>query len=355
MKYLLTLLVILLPSSLLAQWDWSPVASHHSASCRIVASGGNAGSGIYIDYQGLKGVLTVAHVFDNSNDFTVTFADGTKARGSGTIDKYRHDVGFIFTTHATIKPLSLSTASPQIGDRVEYLGFGGPGARLRHFYGDVIRLGGNTTEFSAHVISGDSGAGIINSCNEVVGIQSYGVDGNVGRQGQWTIYRHSGSTAWRPIQRFLGRVAGKRRGQYGGQYQQGGCVGGVCPVGPNQGGLVELYPPAKIKPQYPPAKIKLQPPAIEKGVEVVDYAKLSSLIVSKMKSDGGFVGSKGENGKDGKHGKDGKDAIINYEVLASEVIKRLPPVRLQIHGSQGMIEQSAPLGEPLAIQFEPIE
>lgn len=348
MKYLLILLILFLPSSLLAQWNWSPVASHHSAACRVVASDGSAGSGVYVDYQGFRCVLTVAHIMDTSNSFTVTFADGTTARGSGTIDKYDHDVALVFAAHATIKPLSLSTASPRIGDRVEYLGFGGPNARLRHFYGDVIRVSDRTTEFNAHVLNGDSGAAIINSRNEVIGIQSYGVDGNVGQQGKWTIYRHSGSTAWRPIRNFLGRVVGNRRGQY----QQGGCEGGSCPVEPNRGnGLVDFYPPDQVRPQYPPQD-NPQPPVVEQGVEVIDYQKLSGMIVSQMKADGGFVGTKG---KDGKDGIDGKDAILDYDVLVGEVIKRLPPVRLQIHGSQGMVEQSAPLGEPIAIQFEPIQ
>ena len=61
-------------------------------------------------------------------------------------------------------------------------------------------------------------------------------------------------------------------------------------------------------------------------------------------------------GPPGPQGPSGKTPDIDYEQLAAEVIKRLPPVRLQTIKADGTMlqESSAPLGQPIKLRLVPI-
>ena len=52
-------------------------------------------------------------------------------------------------------------------------------------------------------------------------------------------------------------------------------------------------------------------------------AAVVAAVVERLSNDPGMKGS------DGTDGRDGKDAIIDYDRLAAEVIRRLPPIAVQ--------------------------
>jgi len=359
-------------------WNWSPKANHHAAACMITCrmNDGSIGgtTGTLIEFGNVRGVITCAHGL-GVGEASVKWKDGTVKKGRWTTDKFGHDVAFIFVDNPNVQPVKLATSGPRQGDIVEFVTFGGPEDTLRHWTAPVSNLTSRMTEFSTYVISGDSGGGILNKSQELVGVQSVGLSESIRRD--WNVYRGAGAASFASTHAFMGRVAGTSSVAANQQ-----CVPGYCPprqFGPQQGGF---YPPQQpSQPQQPPPQV--QPPAQQpQEVEVqIDYQKLAGLVRVEMeKNPEPFRGPPGKDGTNGSNGKDGKDGqpgtpglnggpgLVAVELtdgngqtvdsisVGPDGVLRLPPVRMQIQHPGGQVfEQSKPLGRPIAIKLVPKE
>lgn len=190
------------PTSL---WQWTPESPHLRSVVRIT-SGNSGGSGVYVQFGQLRGVLTAAHVF-SGDQATVHFSDGTSKTGWATVDKDRHDIGWINVQHDTIPPLPV--AEGDASGQIEIAGFGGPRNVMRHFAARVLNADNSTIQADGKVTHGDSGGPWFVG-NAVCGIQSTGSD-TVARipdeHGHgWNIYGSCRSARVGPIRRFLSRV-----------------------------------------------------------------------------------------------------------------------------------------------------
>ncbi len=306
-------------------WNWSPPAPHHTAAC-VVQSGDRGGSGIYIKYGDLRGVLTAAHI-TKGQDTQVTFSDGTKATGKSTIDKFGHDVAFIFVDNSAITPVAIANIDPQPGDRVEFLTTGGPEHRLRMFWATIRTIGESVTEYNCDVLAGDSGGAILNTQFQLVGIQYAGRFPLT----TWPAYRGAISVSCKPIRDFLGRVAK--------------CGPKGCPL---PGGGVQFYPPKnpKLVPIQKPTRPVAQPLPPEtpgKGLLApplglsIDYDKLIKMILAKIDledfrgpvgpvgpaGETGLRGGPGLKGRNGPMGPPGATEIIDIDDLIKQINKRI--------------------------------
>jgi S1-C subfamily serine protease len=187
-------------------FDWSPRGAHHQSACSV-RSGSSGGSGVYVDFRGLRGVLTAAHVVGARA--SVRFPNGEERGGDCRQDKFGADIAFVFIDAPTIPPLSVAAAAPEINDRVELVGWGGPKTKLRHLFGRQLRGWSETSAlYSYRCISGDSGGGVLNDQHQVIGINCFGTDGTASTINGWTVYTHSGGPAFSVINRFLSRLHG---------------------------------------------------------------------------------------------------------------------------------------------------
>ena len=78
----------------------------------------------------------------------------------------------------------------------------------------------------------------------------------------------------------------------------------------------------------------------------LDYNKLAAAVVAEMKKDGSFKGIKGDKGDAGLRGSDGRPGLpaeLDYEKLAEEVAKRLPPITVSYLDSEGNVKTSEPI------------
>ncbi len=293
-------------------WDWSPPAPHHAAVCKVQSATGR-GSGIYIEYGDLRGVLTAAHITEGQNA-KVIFSDGTKATGESTIDKFGHDVAFVFVTHPALLPVLMAITDPRPGERVEFLTVGGPERRLRTFWATVQAIRDRVTEYNCDVLSGDSGGGILNEQAQLIGIQSVGFGENILTDWNGGAYRGSGSASCKPIRDFLGRVA--KCGPRGCLKKQDGVQ--FYPPGPK---LIPVQKPARPAAQPP---VKRQPPRPPPGLSI-DYNKLIEMILAEINL-GDFRGPAGPQGPIGGHGPMGlaaSPAEIDLDDLAKQIKKRI--------------------------------
>lgn len=83
---------------------------------------------------------------------------------------------------------------------------------------------------------------------------------------------------------------------------------------------------------------------------------MSLAIMQAIKNDPSFRGEAGPAGRDGEDGRDGKDADpIDYDKLAQEVIKRLPPIYPQWIDDEGRVIDELPggvrLGQTLPLRI----
>lgn len=337
--------VFLFVGSLQAQqWNWSPVAEYQKAACEV-RDGNAAGSGVYVDLgDGFRGVLTCEHIH-NTGTATATFpTTGERLSGSYTTDMYGFDVGFIVLQGQPkgIKPLTISETPPNVGDRVEFVTYGGPGnGKARHFFGHLTTSNDRTMYFDNYVISGDSGGTILNTSGQVVGVQSVGLD-EVNYPG-WNVYKGSGSPPFAAIRQFCQRVKQKFSSQ---QCGPGGCSPYAPPGGGQYGGGGGgLYPDPQppIAPQ-PPTQPKPDPVRVE-----VDYDQLADAVIERMKQNPEPF--KGPPGKDGKDGADGNPATIDYDQVAENVQQRLKPIEVVFLGRDNapVASQTVPLGGVLEL------
>jgi len=285
-------------------FQWSEPAEHHQSAV-VVRAGNAGGSGVYVKISdGVTGVLTCQHVVEGNAQARVQWTDGTWTEGEVWTDRTKQDSAFISTTHATIPPLAIAADPPAQGERVEYLGFGGPAGRtLRPHWGQVLGYRGRDISTTAPVISGDSGGCILNERREVVGLSAYGsntVATVAGEGGPWSVYRPSGGPALPSLQEFVARVATRMQcgpsgcGPSGGGYMIPGSDGG------------SLYPiPDRTPRQKPDLPAQPQPPPM---VEI-DYQKIYAQMLEKMAADPRFRGPAGADGKDGQPGANGNDGL----------------------------------------------
>jgi len=325
-----------------AFWQWSPSgASHHQSVVIVRSPSGDAGSGVVVKHNGATGVLTVAHVASGQS-LTVTFADGTRKSGDYTTDKFGFDLAWVMVKDPPVPAVPLATSSPKIGDRVEFVTYGGPKDQLRHFYGTVKSSDSKSSTFNVRVINGDSGGAIFNARGEVVGIQSYGqrtIATTVMNGTNWPIYDGSGSAPHSAIASFSSRV----------------CERFYCPpvasCPPIQGGGLYPQPMVPVKPQPKPA----QPPNVK--IEI-DYERIAGLVLQRMNQEPDrFKGPPGNDGRDGKDGKNGMPGmpgstpVLDHQRLADEVVKRLPPITVEYQGRgfQPVREETVPLGGKIII------
>lgn len=241
MKLLPLIWLLLAGTAHAGHWTFAPPAAYH-ANAVTVQVGNARGSGIYCQYGEMRGVLTAAHVVQGSQQARVTFPDGTTQSGGYRVDKSKADVAFIFAGHSTLEPLVIAAATPQRGDRVEFLGYGGPsGKTLRPFYGTwTAATMGDMNIIDAKPVSGDSGAGVVNASGEVVTVQSVGTGGSVGSDSGFAIYAMSGCPKPELVRAFVERVYTQYcpngqcqipQGSNGGMYpqQQGGALPQTTP------------------------------------------------------------------------------------------------------------------------------
>lgn len=233
------------------RWEFTPPAAHHAAAVKV-----NGGSGVYVSFEGLTGVLTAAHV----GNAPIEWRDGTTSSSANCHrDKFHHDVAFIVAEHPTIKPLAIASEDPQEGQPIEVVGFGGVRRAIRHYTGRVLP-GGPDDHFvlSCAVAAGDSGGGILNDRHEVISVVS------AGENGEWSneearAHPQLVCPQTRPLRSFLRRVVARVRARRDRPQNQ--------PLEPLPGrggdGYDHWYPPqgdSKFPPQPPPQPQQNQPP-----------------------------------------------------------------------------------------------
>lgn len=311
------------------KWDWSPRAVHHAAACKV-RSGNQGGSGTYIEYKGLRGVVTVAHVTEGGSatpsKVEVTFSDGLKVVTSSTRDKYKNDISFIFVTHPTIKPLQVAAKGPIYGEKVEFVTYGGPNKRqLRHFWATVESFSADdNTYYACDVISGDSGGGILNLKHEFIGLEAFGRSETIRKD--WGAYHGGGGPNHKKICEFFDRIIEKFKGEYPQPPPP------RIPDGPNE--LPPFYPPPSPEP-VPPAPVEPEY-TIDDLIDMI-LAELEKMDLRGGDGVDGVDGKDGIDGKDGEPGVDGSDGMagpvesINMDDLADRIKKKISgSIRVEI-------------------------
>ncbi len=268
-------------------FQWTAPAPHHASIVRVSVSGA-AGSGVHARLSDeLSAVLTCAHVTGRNSQATVRWSDGTSTSGAVHIDRTGADSAVILTSHPTIAALPLASVSPNVGDQVEYLGFGGPsGMTLRPHRGNVLAFLGSDMRSTAPVVSGDSGGAILNARAEIVGLSAYGtgiLTSVVSGGSRWNVYRPSGGPGLASLRDFAGRIVETQ------------CGPGFSRP-PSGGGL---YPPTQ------PPMVPVPPPTPKPAA--IDMDELIEKLVEKLAEDGRFRGPAGSDGADGEPGADGRD------------------------------------------------
>lgn len=317
-------------------WQWSPAANYHSAAVTIDC-GGDGTSGIYLDLGSVRGVLTCAHGLGKAREATVTFSDGSQARGTYTHDKYDFDVAFIFVSSNTIQPVKFSLNDPQPGERVEYLGFGGPQQTLRHFYATVTKLDSRSLTTDGDVMSGDSGAAVVNSKGEVVGVQSTGNAEGPGGKGYkqftdstghtWQIYRDSNGAPTSSIRNFLRRV-----------FSQNCRPGDACYLGPGSvpyqpygqpvnPGQPQIYPGQQ--PQTYPGQVQDTTPIPDPRIDDL-VAKIEAISEQLQNLPPGMPGERGPQGEPGPMGPVGPPAQVDIQAIVQQVVAEMPQQEVRI-------------------------
>lgn len=310
-------------------WDWSPPAPRHAAVCRV-ESGNRTGSGIYVKYGDLRGVLTVAHI-PIGEKVTVEFSDGQKVTGKFVKDEFGHDIAFVFVNNLSVTPVPMAEQDPLHGDRVELVTKGGPEHRLRTFWGTKQDAGTDITKYNCDILSGDSGGGILNTQGELIGIMAFGRSGRI-RGLAWNAYHGAGGVSCGRIRNFLKRISNSKfRRNRRNPKPKGKCGPEGCPGEQSPGGGSQFYPPAQKPPgpaAQPPAQLPNTPPGLS-----IDYDKLVEKILAKINPEDfrgpmGPVGPAGETGLRGGPGLKGRNGPMGppgaAEVIdMNDLIKRI--------------------------------
>lgn len=208
-RIVLTLLLIgsFLVSTARAQyWQWTPRREHHQAVVSITSHGMGT-SGTYVRLHCIEGVVTCKHGLAGGKA-TVSFASGERQTGSYTVDKYNYDLAFIFVKANGVKPTFISPRAPQANEEVEFVSYGGPLTKLRHWKATYTgKRSGEYAVYATHVIQGDSGCGVFNKDGYLIGVQNVGM-GTAGKTsvGGWDVYYPAGCVPYRVIVAFCQRI-----------------------------------------------------------------------------------------------------------------------------------------------------
>lgn len=307
-------------------WQWSPKAPHHAAAVSILSPDGGGTCGVYVEHKGVTGVLSCAH--GKRGPCRLTFSDGTKQTKPWTHDKFGRDVAFFPCSHPSIKPLAIADRVPQRGERVEVLGFGGSRNELRHYYLTATATGSDELSwYQGHVINGDSGGGVLNAAQQVVGVQSVGsetvatlnIDGN-----RFPVYNQPGAVPWSSVRSFMDRVAtqcgpaGCSPG-YGGGSRPGD---EAYPPADNDG---NAGPPPLQGPVGPPGPAGPPGPMGAPGEVTPDQvAAIVASVMLEIRSDPAMRGPEGPQGPPGPAGPAGRDAEVDYDRIVAAVLNRMP-------------------------------
>lgn len=120
----------------------------------------------------------------------------------------------------------------------------------------------------------------------------------------------------------------------------------------------EVGPPPPVPVDPPTPDCPTCPvPDVSADVRVIQQQIIEiRAIIGKLQLTAGQPGPKGDRGEPGPAGPPGPAAELDYEQLAAEVAKRLPPVRVELTRDDGTVFQSleAPLNGQSAIRLPPI-
>lgn len=299
---------------------WSPAgASHHAAACIVQGDNGNTGSGTFIDCDGLRGVLTCAHL--NCKTVTVKFSDGSTASAALIVDRDKNDLGWLDVDSKTIAPLPIASSAPRPGETIEFVTYGGPESKLRHWFGRVNdtglwfdeRTGAQleTMSIDACITHGDSGGAVLNSAGQVVGVSVAGVKPVYSQNGEHQIYNGARSPGFRPLRNFLDRL----RGRTGGRCNPGGACppGGTCPTPFGN----PYYPPSAYEAPAQPRTPYTPPPAQQAPPQPAPQSVDVDKLLDQLASDPRFKGPKGDRGEPGERVRD--DSAEQLEQLAQRI------------------------------------
>lgn len=321
------IIAALLTASAHAQiWQWSPAGDHHQAVVLVKTEEAGAiksGSGCYAQIGDVRGVLTARHVI-GSAPAEITWSDGQTTTGrEATVDKTNADLAWIVTEHPTIRPLSVAATSPAPGDWVELCGYGGPRDALRHYWGQLsAEAFQNNSSYTCAVMQGDSGGPVLDRQGQVVGVISFGSGQTIGTVGTAQAYGRAGGPSYAITSAFTTRVS---------QRYAAAAVASCGPSGcapPIRAGRIPdqyAYPPSPI--QKPPSPSPIQKPPL---VPIQDPDPPSPPNPSRP---------------------------IDYDQLAAEVLRRMPPIHVQTYDRHGrmMDEERYAYPGPIKLRYGAVD
>ncbi|MGB0888746.1 MAG: trypsin-like peptidase domain-containing protein [Solirubrobacterales bacterium] len=380
-----------LPSGAVRYWNWTSPAEHHAAAVRITDPRGFGGSGTLF-YAGDESrpalVATAAHVILHNGQAQrrprVSFQDGRRFDGRllYALDDpaKRIDLAIIeIPAQPGAVVAAIADGDLQEGARLEITGFGGPTDGLRHFATTVDHVG-DTIQMSDAVISGDSGGGVLNDRQQLVGVIYGGSqqtrpyrfqDGS-----RWPLVYPARATGPGPLRRVLRAVAphalvtaidrGRQTtppaaaiagspyvehlppaaGQNPTQCGPGGCrpqPPGYSRPTPQPGIAGKQGPPGPAGKQGPPGEPGPQGPP-------------GQLTDQHLEAIAGILA---DRYRDRLRGPAGTPGAVDHDAITREVIARLPSQRIAIStgppdkGGQ-VIEGSARLGDVVLIELPPV-
>jgi hypothetical protein len=362
-------------------WRFDQPSPSHQAAVRV-SIGGQGGSGSIIGTTGNSCVvLTNFHVVERGGRPAMALQCTTLA-GDKFTGKYigahdRLDLAAYLVDRSDLPSLAVSSQDVPLGENVTVMAFGGPNhhkATFRPFVAPVIR-GHAKVAVDAGTISGDSGSGMVWR-GVLVGVNFGSVGGYSASEGGWPVHYPSSSWATaESINLFLTQCLNPY-----------GCVPRVSPPGQPSSGSdgSPFYPPSQpasppsltppqitqpqqpTQPAVPPAAtcppwtkedireiaMELRGPKGDPGppgeVSEAHVQQIIASVILSLRSDPVMKGPQGERGA---------DAVIDYDTLAAEVAKRLPPTRVVIADrASGKIidDESYLIGEPIVLDFQNI-
>jgi hypothetical protein len=346
-----------------------PRAVHEAASHvgMVRISRGNnmeaIGSGTYLG-SGLG--LTCDHLAAPvGTQATFTLPAGTFT-GRTVASDSTYDLAVIeLSDYPTLPGLPLSTGDESIGSRVYPLGYSS--GVLRGRVGTLADFGGPISDGLANwsmsavpSFPGDSGGPLFDDQARIVGCvirSDYQTSTTAvcqGRVQRFLFPWNAKLAAWQSAV-----AAGHNPWTHGSNWVQQCGPGGCAPMRPHPGTQISPGSWSSPRPIEPvrPAPQTVQGPKGDTGEpgppgrdgkdgsDADDEAILVALF-QRIKSDPSFRGEKGEQGARGE------DAAVDYDLLAAEVARRLPPIHVQNYDRNNRLvdEEYYPVGTPIKLR-----